>query len=152
MKSSPSKDLARIGDLLEEKIKAFQEFLYVTEALYDRLREKDSEGISSLICQRQDWVRHIGGIDGKISEWRRENPFPDEILPDILKDRLDFLFQTLRDLLQKTAERDRQCLAQAEFLREETKKELLTLRENWKATHQYIQRAGFPPRFMDVRG
>jgi hypothetical protein len=68
-----------------------------------------------------------------------------------LRQRDHQLWKTLEGILHKAAEWDQKCLAQAELLQGEIKKEMTFIREGWRAAHRYVQRFKALPRFMDVR-
>ena len=151
MKTESPQGSSGLCGLLEEKLGKLREFFSVTESLYQQLMENNTGGWSQSLARRQNLIPSLDEIDRRIGKRQKENPLHLEPIPETLKERLEFLFKTIEGLLQKSADLNHQCLARVQFLREETKKELLAMRQGKKAAHSYTQRAGSRPRFMDVR-
>ena len=133
-----------VQNLLDEKVKALMEFLSVTNSLYDSLTAKDMVQLGRGLEQRQNLIHSIDEIDMKIVEAWSPNSDP-------AKGQWGFLFKKMKELLHEIADLDKKCLAQGQFLRDEIQKEILAMRQGWKAARQYSQPAGFQPRFMDLR-
>ena len=137
-----------LTDLLEGKRKRLEEFLSVSEALYLDLVGRNVAELGRRLEQRQKIIHSIDEIDLQIKGCRPADLPGRKRIPD----PSEALLGTLKDLLQRAADLDRKCLSRAESLRDETQKELASLRRGWNTARRYLQRPGFRPRFMDVRG
>lgn len=136
--------------LMQEKIKVLREFLCVTDSLYESLAAKHMGESSRLLEQRQILVHSMDEIDLKMIEnGFRTSPEGKYIYQENKEWML--LIKDMRDLLHQVADRDQKCKQKAEFLRDEIQKELVAMRQGWKASRQYTQRGGFQPHFTDSR-
>jgi hypothetical protein len=137
--------------LLEKKVGYLEEFLAATESLYHCLKDGDTGKASFLLEKRQGLARSVDALDQQIEVFRPAVSGAEGLSAPPLRERDHQLWRTLESILHKAAEWDRKCLLQAELLREEIKKEMTSIREGWRATHNYLQRFKALPRFMDVR-
>jgi hypothetical protein len=137
--------------LLEKKAGYLEEFLEATESLYHCLKDGDAGKASPLLEKRQGLARSVDALDQQIEIFRSAVSGGEGLSAPPLRERDHQLWRTLEGILLKAAEWDQKCLAQAELLLEEMKKEMISIREGWRATHQYLQRFKALPRFMDVR-
>ncbi len=151
MNTENSADTFSLKDLLEAKAKALMEFLGVTDSLYHCLLVKDLGELGRVLEQRQNLIHSIEEIDIKVVERWSQNSLKEKSVFNPARDQLGFILKKIKDLLHRVADLDKRCLAQGEFLREEIQKELLTMRQGWKAARKYSQGTGFQPRFMDLR-
>ncbi len=136
--------------LMQEKINALRDFLYVTDSLYQSLASKDMGEVSRMLEQRQNLMHSIDEIDLRMIE----NGFrtsPEGKYAYQQNAEWILMIKDIKDLLHQVAGRDQKCKERAEFLRDEIQRELVTMRQGWKASRQYIQRGGFQSRFTDSR-
>jgi hypothetical protein len=151
MKSQGPTDPSGLGSLLEKKVDYLEEFLAATESLYHCLKGGDAGKAGPLLEKRQSLARSVDAVDQQIELFRSADSSAGGLSTDPLRQRDHQLWKTLECILHKSAEWDQKCLAQAELLRGEIKKEMATIREGWRAAHRYVQRFKALPRFMDVR-
>jgi len=137
--------------LLEKKVGYLEEFLAATESLFYCLQEGDAGGAGPFLEKRQSLARSVDTLDQQIETFRSAVSGAEGLSAPPLRPRDHQLWKNLEGILQKAAEWDQKCLAQAEVLRGEIKKEMTSIREGWRVTHRYIQRFRTLPRFMDVR-
>jgi hypothetical protein len=151
MRSQGPTDPSGLVSLLEKKAGYLEEFLAATESLYHCLKGGDAGKAGPLLEKRQSLARSVDAVDQQIELFRSADSSAGGLSPDPLRQRDHQLWKTLECILHKSAEWDQKCLAQAELLRGEIKKEMATIREGWRAAHRYVQRFKALPRFMDVR-
>jgi len=151
MKSQDPTEPSDLVRLLEKKVGYLEEFLAATESLYHCLKEGETGRTDSLLEKRQNLARSVDTVDQEIELLRSADSPAGGLSTDPLRERDHQLRKTLEGILHKAAEWDQKCLAQAEFLRGEIKKEMTSSREGWRAAHRYVQRFKAFPRFMDVR-
>ena len=137
--------------LLEKKVGYLEEFLAATESLYRCLKEGDTGRTASLLEKRQNLARSVDAVDQQIELFRSADSGAEGLSAPPPGQQDKQLWKNLEGILHKTAEWDQKCLAQAEVLRGEIKKEMTSIREGWRAVHCYIERFKALPRFMDVR-
>ena len=151
MKSQDPAEPSDLVSLLEKKVDYLEEFLEATESLYHCLKGGDAGRAGPLLEKRQNLARSVDAVDQQIELFRSAGSEAGGLSTDPLRERDNQLRKTLESILQKAAEWDQKCLAQAELLRGEIKKEMTSIREGWRASHRYAQRFKALPRFMDVR-
>jgi hypothetical protein len=151
MINQDSAEPSDLVSLLEKKAGYLEEFLAATESLYHCLKDGDAGKASPLLEKRQGLARSVDALDQQIEVFRSAVSGAGGLSAPPLRERDHQLWRTLESILRKAAEWDQKCLAQAELLLEEIKKEMISIREGWRATHQYLQRFKALPRFMDVR-
>jgi hypothetical protein len=103
--------------------------------------------------ERGSLIRSINGVDKKMAE-KQPEPSPTSGNPlSPANHSFGSLGKALQGLLQEAAAWDRKCLERAQGLRDETREELLTLRQGHRAARQYTQpkEKKVHPRFMDVK-
>jgi hypothetical protein len=137
--------------LLEKKVGYLEEFLAATESLYHCLQDGDEGKAGPFLEKRQSLARSVDALDQQIELFRSTVSGAEGLTAPPLRQRDHQLWKTLESILHKAAEWDQKCLAQADILQGEIKKEMTSIREGWRATHRYIQRYKALPRFMDVR-
>lgn len=136
--------------LMQEKIKVLREFLCVTDSLYQSLAAKHMGELSRVLEQRQILVHSMDEIDLKMIE-NGFRTFPEGKYIYQENKEWMLLIKDMRDLLHHVADRDQKCMQKAEFLRDEIQKELVAMRQGWKAARRYTQRSGLQPRFTDSK-
>jgi hypothetical protein len=151
MINQDSAEPSDLVSLLEKKVGYLEEFLGATESLYHCLKDGDAEKAGPLLEKRQSLARSVDAVDQQIELFRSADSSAGGLSADPLGQRNHQLWKTLDRILHKSAEWDQKCLAQAELLRGEIKKEMTAIREGWRATHRYVQRFKALPRFMDVK-
>ena len=151
MKSQDPVETSDLVSLLEKKVGYLEEFLAATESLYHCLQDGDAGKAGPLLEKRQSLARSVDALDQQIELFRSAVSGAEGVSAPPMRQRDHQLWKTLESILHKAAEWDQKCLAQAEFLRGEIKKEMTSIREGWRATHRYVQRFKALPRFMDVR-
>ena len=151
MKSQGTAEPSDLVSLLEKKVGYLEEFLEATESLYHCLQGRDAGRVNPLLEKRQNLARSVDAVDQQIELFRSAGSGAGGLSTDPLRERDNQLRKTLESILHKAAEWDQKCLAQAELLRGEIKKEMTSIREGWRAAHRYAQRFKALPRFMDVR-
>ena len=141
------------GVLLREKIEILETFVSVSEDLYQSLTAGDVAGAARLTEERRSLIRSIDEVDKKMAE-KQPEPSPIRGNPPSPADHpFGSLREALKGLLQEAAAWDQKCLERAQGLRDETREELLTLRQGHRAARQYTQpkEKEVHPRFMDVK-
>ena len=151
MRSQGPTDPSGLVSLLEKKAGYLEEFLAATESLYHCLKGGDAGKAGPLLEKRQSLARSVDAVDQQIELFRSADSRAGGLSTDPLRQRDHQLWKTLESILHKSAEWDQKCLAQAELLRGEIKKEMTSIREGWRAAHRYVERFKALPRFMDVR-
>jgi hypothetical protein len=151
MKSQGPTEPSDLVSLLEKKVDYLEEFLAATESLYHCLKGGEAGKAGPLLEKRQSLARSVDAVDQQIQLLRSADYPAGGLSTDPLRQRRNQLWKTLESVLHKTVEWDQKCLAQAELLRGEIKKEMTSIREGWRAAHRYVQRVKALPRFMDVR-
>jgi len=149
-----NQDAAEPSDLvslLEKKVGCLEEFLAATESLHHCLQDGDEGKAGPFLEKRQSLARSVDAVDQQIELFRSADSGAGGLSAPALRQRDNQLWKTLESILHKAAEWDQKCLAQAEVLRGEIKKEMTSIREGWRVTHRYIQRFKALPRFMDMR-
>jgi hypothetical protein len=113
----------------------------------------DVSGAALLTGERGSLIRSIDGVDKKMVEKQPEPSPTSGNPPSPANHSFGSLGKALQDLLQEAAAWDRKCLEGAQRLRDETREELLTLRQGHRAARQYTQpkEKEVDPRFMDVK-
>ncbi len=151
MKNQGPAEPSDLVSLLEKKVGYLEEFLAATESLYHCLQGGDAGRAGSLLEKRQSLARSVDAVDQQIELFRSASSGEGGLSTDPVWQRDHQLWKTLEGILHKAAEWDQKCLAQAELLRGEIKKEMTSVRVGWRAVHRYVQRFKALPRFMDVR-
>jgi hypothetical protein len=151
MINQDSAEPSDLASLLEKKVDYLEEFLAATESLYHCLKDGDAGKAGPLLEKRQNLARSVDAVDQQIELFRSAGSGAGGLSTDPLRERDNQLRKTLESILHKAAEWDQKCLAQAELLQGEIKKEMTSIRQAWRAAHRYAQRFKALPRFMDVR-
>jgi hypothetical protein len=151
MINQDSAEPSDLVSLLEKKVAHLEEFLAATESLYHCLKDGDAGKASPFLEKRQSLARSVDALDRQIELFRSAGSGAKGVSAPPLRQRVHQLWKTLESILHKAAEWDQKCLAQAEFLQGEIKKEMTSIREGWKVVNRYVRRFKDLPRFMDVR-
>jgi len=151
MKRQDPVETSDLVSLLEKKVGYLEEFLAATESLYHCLQDGDAGKAGPLLEKRQSLARSVDVLDRQIELSRSAGSGAEGLSAPPLRQGDHQVWKTLESILQKAAVWDQKCLAQAEFLRGEIKKEMSSVREGWKVVNRYVQRFKALPRFMDVR-
>jgi len=125
----------------------------VSQDLVRSLAAGDVAESARLTEERGHLIRSIDEADAKKAEGKPER-FPPEGSPaGGVNPPSGSLHETLRNLLQEAAVWDLKCVDGAQKLRDETRSELLILRQGRRAAGRYIQSKDpeVRPRFMDVK-
>lgn len=150
--SSVPIDPSEITRCLEEKIGALKEYLSLTESLKEKLDIQEMNEAKALLAKRKDLISFIDGLNEKISKIQSGRPLGKKNLSRDLQDRMDSLFETVRELLKKISALDKACQTQMIACQQETKNELSNMRDGLTILHNYIPKPSLAPRFMDVQG
>jgi hypothetical protein len=144
---------SNFGVLLREKIQTLETFVSVSEDLYQSLAAGDVAKAARLTEERGSLIGSIDEVDKKMAGDQPELSPIRETPPSPANHPFGSLREALQGLLQEAAAWDRKCLERAQGLRDETREELLTLRQGHRAARRYTQpkEKEVHPRFMDVK-
>ena len=151
MKRQDPAESSDLVSLLEKKVGYLEEFLAATKSLYHCLQDGDERRAGPLLEKRQSLARSVDALDQQIELFRSGGSGAEGLSAPPLRQRDHQLWKNLEIILHRAAEWDQKCLAQAEFLRGEIKKEMTSVREGWMVVNRYVQRFKALPLFMDVR-
>jgi hypothetical protein len=150
MRNQDPTEPSGLSGLLRKKVGYLEEFLAATESLYHCLKDGEPGKADSLVEKRRSLAHSVDAVDQEIQAFRSAGSETGNLSADPLGQRSKELRETLKRIVHKTAEWDQKCIAQAELLRGEIKREMTSIREGWRATHGYVKQLKVLPRFMDV--
>jgi len=148
MNSKPS---AAILEAVAEKINGLREFLALTETLQHHLQQKNLADVPHLLEERNRLIQRMDRADRQTGLDRFDPSSAKKNLSGSLQSRSDSMVRELRDLLQRTADVDHQCLKEAQAFKEAIQDELTLFRKKLRVARTYGGRPILQPRFMDTR-
>ncbi len=134
------------GEILEEKVKALKEYFSITQTLRDRIETEDLEEMRILLGRREDLIRIIDRMNAD-----QANCGAEFLLPSDFPEHHRLLRERARELLEKTAAVESECLSRVAALRDKIREELRGKSGGLKVMHTYGGRTSSSPRFMDVK-
>lgn len=136
--------------LLQKKIEAFREYFSLTQTLQARIPSEDLEEMKAALAKRAELMRRVDRLNADLEggTFRPSRVFGNP--PVEIRERCRVLMETAKDLLQKTASLESECLAEIARRRSKIQEELRQKSGGRKALHTYAPSDSSHPRFMDV--
>ena len=133
--------------LLEGKLDAFKAFLSATALLKDADLQ-EMEKIETLIAERENCIKAIKGIDGRINRIRNSI----SALPGEAKEKIRTLTKAIDDTAAETAHLNKEFETMFIFYHDDLKDRISKTRHSRDGVKNYAIRAygGNRPRFLDV--
>jgi hypothetical protein len=137
-----------LSSLLKGKLGAFKAFLSAT-ALLRETELQEMEKIETLIAERENCIKVIEGIDGRIN--RIKNPI--SALPGEAMEKIRTLKKAIDDTAAEAAHLNKELETMFMFYHDDLKDRLSKTRNSRNGVKNYAIGAygGNQPRFLDVR-
>jgi len=137
-----------LSGLLEGKLDAFKSFLSATALLKDAADLQETETIETLMAKREDCIKVIEEIDGRINRIRNSI----SALPGEGEERIRTLIKAIDDAVAKAARLNKEFEMMFMFHHNDLRDRLSKARHSRDGIKNYAIRAygGNRPRFLDV--
>ncbi len=135
--------------LLEGKLDAFKAFLSATALLKDAADLQETEKIEALILKRENCIKVIKSIDGRINKIRNSI----SALPNEAVERIKTLAKAIDDTAAETSHLNKEFETMFMFHHNDLKDRLSKTRHSRDGLKNYAISAyrGNQPRFLDVK-
>ena len=135
--------------LLEGKLDAFKAFLSATALLRDAADLQETEKIEMLIVKRENCIKVIEGIDGRINKIRNSI----SALPNEVVERIRTLAKAIDDTAAETAHLNKEFETIFMFRHNDLKDRMSKTRHSRDGVKNYAISAygGNQPRFLDIK-
>jgi hypothetical protein len=129
-----------IDHVLEQKLKACEDFLSATLLLKEALETEEMTAVDHLIGRRQELIRVIDGMDRRIGHYR----------PDKNK-RSVILSEDLKRVLKQIMSANHDCDAIAAGRCEGLRKDLISIRRKEEGFHEYSRSKEKTQKFLNIQ-
>lgn len=137
-----------IRNLLDLKLKAYDDFLIMTQRLDRVLESQDMEEADGLIAARADTMRAIDALDQRIFELRTR--YSGDMNPSFLR-QVEKIFADMNMKIRVMMEADEHCRRVAAGQCAALQEALKETRREAAGRLNYAGRTQRPPKFLDVQ-
>jgi hypothetical protein len=134
--------------ILTQKVKAYDEFQFVTGLIQKAIESDDMAVINNFIDRREELIRHINRLDCRINCYRNSVPFHES--PAVIQ-RIATISEALSKKLKQLLAADHDCTATATNRCEAVRKELIVIRHQEKGLKGYALKMQRMPKFLNVQ-
>jgi hypothetical protein len=144
-------DPLHLKNILEERTRACDKFLEITERLNNCLKAQELQEANQLLSERQELIRAIDRINDTIHRSFPEDPLEGFNQIPALKDHLFSAKKKMMATLEKAVVLNKNCIAEAKGWQNEIKEKLMSMRKGKKVLDEYAHSGVPQPRFMDIK-
>jgi hypothetical protein len=130
--------------ILDKKIHVCEDFLSATLLLKEALETEEMTAVDHLIGRRQELMRVIDDVDRRLGQYRHTDP-PHESRQMLM------LAEDLKRIFEQIMSANRACEAVASGKCEDTRKELVMVRQREGGLTGYAPQMNRVPKFFNVR-
>jgi hypothetical protein len=137
-----------ISVILIQKLKAYDEFQFVTGLLQEAIGGDDMTMTNNLVDRREELIEHIDRLDYRINHHR--NSIPARESPTVGRP-MATISEALSEKLEEIMIANRDCITAVANRCEAVRKELTVIRHSEKGLQGYALKMQRTPKFLNVQ-
>lgn len=137
-----------ISIILKQKVKAYDEFQFVTGLLQKAIESDDMTIANNFIDRREELIGQIDRLDSRINRHRNSIPFPES--PAVIR-QMATISADLGEKLKQLMVANHDCTITAANKCEGVRKELIVICHQEKGIQGYAYKMQRQPKFLNVQ-